>query len=178
MSAKIIDGKAIAAEIQEELKERISMLINEGRRPGLASLAITICMLYKEIDMKKELIIAVILGGGGVIFLGFVLSNASMVKKTLNQKQPQTPAPTTSQNQNQTFTTSEVATHNSTNDCYMIVENNVYNLTDYLPEHPTDIAMYCGKDGTVAFNTRGGKGPHSDKAKERLNTMLVGTLIQ
>jgi methylenetetrahydrofolate dehydrogenase (NADP+)/methenyltetrahydrofolate cyclohydrolase len=36
MSAKIIDGKAIAAEIQEELKERISMLINEGRRPGLA----------------------------------------------------------------------------------------------------------------------------------------------
>jgi methylenetetrahydrofolate dehydrogenase (NADP+)/methenyltetrahydrofolate cyclohydrolase len=36
MSAKIIDGKAIAAEIQEELKERISTLINEGRRPGLA----------------------------------------------------------------------------------------------------------------------------------------------
>jgi methylenetetrahydrofolate dehydrogenase (NADP+)/methenyltetrahydrofolate cyclohydrolase len=36
MSAKIIDGKAIAAEIQEELKERISTLVNEGRRPGLA----------------------------------------------------------------------------------------------------------------------------------------------
>jgi len=36
MSAKIIDGKAIAAEIKEGLKERVAALKEQGKNPGLA----------------------------------------------------------------------------------------------------------------------------------------------
>jgi cytochrome b involved in lipid metabolism len=127
--------------------------------------------------MKKELLIAILLGIAGIVFLGFVLTNASK-KKIPIQEQTQTSTPTSIQNQTQTFTAKDVATHATTNNCYMIVNGSVYNLTNYLSEHPTDISSYCGTDATVVFNTRGGKGPHDAKATNRLETMFVGTLAQ
>lgn len=136
-----------------------------------------IIRVYKKGSMKKELIIAILLGIAGLLFLGFVLTNVPGKKPTTNQ-QTQVSMPTLAQSQTQTFTNADVAAHASSNDCYMIVENNVYNLTSYLSEHPSDITMYCGKDATVAFTTKNGKGPHSAKDEEKLNTMLVGKVTQ
>lgn len=116
-----------------------------------------------------------LLGIAGLVFLGFVLTNVTGKKPTANQ-QIEVSTPTLAQSQTQTFTTDQVALHASIGDCFMIVQNNVYNLTSYLSQHPTDITMYCGKDATVAFNTRGGKGPHNEKAINNLETMLIGKL--
>ena len=36
VTARIIDGKAVAARVKEELKQRVDGLITGGTRPGLA----------------------------------------------------------------------------------------------------------------------------------------------
>ena len=68
---------------------------------------------------------------------------------------------------------SQVAQHNSYNDCWTIISGKVYNLTNFISLHsggPGQIIDYCGKDGTSAFNT----GPHSQKAQNILNNYYVG----
>ncbi len=73
-----------------------------------------------------------------------------------------------------------VASHNSVNDCYIIVNNVVYNITSYIPFHPggtSVIAGYCGGEATDAFNTKGGKGSaHSSTANSLLANYRVGNL--
>jgi cytochrome b involved in lipid metabolism len=80
------------------------------------------------------------------------------------------------------LTTSEIAKHNIASDCWMIINNNVYNLSSFLNKHPAgaDIMIpYCGKDGTQAFATKGGKGdPHSSQAQAMLPSYLIGQLGQ
>jgi cytochrome b involved in lipid metabolism len=74
---------------------------------------------------------------------------------------------------------SDVATHNTVSDCWQIINGKVYNVTDYIPLHPAGadkIIPFCGKDASVAFNTKGGKGPHSQKAEEKLNNYYIGLL--
>lgn len=74
-------------------------------------------------------------------------------------------------------TSSEVARHNSTNDCWLIVSDKIYNVTDYINIHPAGpetITPYCGKDATTAFNTKNGKGSHSQRATDNLNAYYVG----
>lgn len=49
----------------------------------------------------------------------------------------------------------EVQKHNQKNDCWVIIHNRVYDVTDFLPEHPggPDIILkYAGKDATKAFD--------------------------
>ena len=78
-----------------------------------------------------------------------------------------------------TLTPSEVAKHTSSNDCWMIVSGSVYNVTSYLPIHPggaNEIQPFCGKDGTKAFATQGGRGSHSGQAQNDLSTLLLGVL--
>lgn len=80
----------------------------------------------------------------------------------------QTPAPTT------TFTTTQVAAHNSASDCWSIVNGNVYNLTNWINRHPggsQGILSICGKDGTSAFQGQHGSNTN---AKQTLETFKVG----
>lgn len=77
------------------------------------------------------------------------------------------------------FDKEEVARHASKDDCYMIIEGKVYDLTSYINKHPGGIiiADYCGKDGTEAFNARGReKEPHSPRAREILKNYYLGEL--
>ncbi|CAG8451859.1 452_t:CDS:1 [Paraglomus occultum] len=49
----------------------------------------------------------------------------------------------------------EVAKHNSRNDCWVIIHENVYDLTNFLPKHPGGINVIlkqAGKDATAAFD--------------------------
>lgn len=73
----------------------------------------------------------------------------------------------------------EVARHNTTSDCWMIVSGKVYNVSGYSTAHPggaQEIASYCGKDGTVAFNTQGGQGSHSSRAEQLLSSFYLGNI--
>lgn len=77
------------------------------------------------------------------------------------------------------FSKEEVFRHASKDDCYMIIEGRVYDLTSYINKHPGGmvIADYCGKDGTEAFNARGReKEPHSPRAREILKNYYLGEL--
>ena len=84
------------------------------------------------------------------------------------------PAPTNSTNTNSaTLTSSEVAKHNSINDCWTVVNNEVYNLTSYVNSHPGGvkyIEQICGKDGSVLFQNQ-----HSNQS--RPNNTLAGLLL-
>jgi cytochrome b involved in lipid metabolism len=76
----------------------------------------------------------------------------------------------------------EVAKHNQTSDCYMVINNKVYNLSDYASSHPGGTRMiqnYCGKEATQAFDTKGGRrSGHSSYANKLLNTYYVGDFVQ
>ncbi|RJO59839.1 cytochrome b5 domain-containing protein [Candidatus Parcubacteria bacterium] len=73
-----------------------------------------------------------------------------------------------------------LAKHNQANDCWVIIENQVYEVTNYLDQHPggrDKIIPFCGKDANEAFNTQGGQGEHSDAAWEQLQNLYVGELL-
>lgn len=78
---------------------------------------------------------------------------------------------------------SVVAEHNTLDDCWLVVNNNVYNISDFIGAHPggeKNISNYCGKDATIAFETRptGSKTPHSDRAREILAKYYIGDLAK
>jgi hypothetical protein len=74
----------------------------------------------------------------------------------------------------------EIARHNTESDCWMIINNKVYNLSGYATAHPggtQNITSYCGKEATSAFATKGGQGnPHSGGANSYLASLYIGDL--
>ncbi len=74
----------------------------------------------------------------------------------------------------------EVAKHNTVSDCWMIINNKVYDISNYASSHPggvRNILNYCGKESTQAFDTKGGQGdPHSSRAQQMLEKDYIGNL--
>lgn len=81
-----------------------------------------------------------------------------------------------------TYSLEEIAKHKTKDDCWFVVERNVYDVTKFIAsnKHPGKDAILegCGKDATVLFNTRpmGSGTPHSDKAKTGLSNFKIGLL--
>ncbi|KAK5164275.1 uncharacterized protein LTR77_009969 [Saxophila tyrrhenica] len=53
------------------------------------------------------------------------------------------------------ITVSEVAKHATPDDCWIVVNGKVYDLTNFAPEHPggaSIVYQYAGKDGTKTYN--------------------------
>ena len=80
----------------------------------------------------------------------------------------------------------DVAKHASTDDCWMIINQSVYDVTEYVYNHPggSEIARGCGKDATALFtqrrdgNERIGSGtPHSSSASATLESFKIGSLV-
>lgn len=79
------------------------------------------------------------------------------------------------------LTTAIVAQHSTPEDCWTIIEDKVYDFTNYLNLHPAGpetMIPTCGKDGTIGFNTKGGKGPHSEGAREMLINYYIGNITR
>jgi cytochrome b involved in lipid metabolism len=67
-----------------------------------------------------------------------------------------TPKETTS------YTLQEVTTHKDETSCWAIINNKVYDLTDWINNHPggpDKIVNICGTDGSQAFNMEHGGQP-------------------
>lgn len=81
---------------------------------------------------------------------------------------------------NVTLSLAEIARHNSQADCWIIINNNVYDVTNHLRAHPAGagtITPYCGQDATTAYDTKGGRGsPHSSFADSTLGPILLGSV--
>lgn len=85
-------------------------------------------------------------------------------------------SPSASTSGGTTYTMAQVATHNSQADCWAVIDNNVYDLTQWISRHPggpDKIIPLCGTDATSNFH-----GQHDDQAKPntQLATFMVGTL--
>jgi len=73
----------------------------------------------------------------------------------------------------------ELARHARASDCWMAIRGNVYDLTSYLPNHPSPpniVLPWCGKEATEAYNTKTKGRPHSPYADELLAKYRIGTL--
>ncbi|CAF1335639.1 unnamed protein product [Didymodactylos carnosus] len=80
------------------------------------------------------------------------------------------------QSKRKEYTLKEVSNHYRENDCWMIIRDIVYDLTNFIKEHPGghDIMMeYAGSDATMAFTDK----PHSKHASRLLQKYIVGELV-
>lgn len=72
------------------------------------------------------------------------------------------------------YTFAQVVTHSSYSSCWTIIQNNVYDLTSWINQHPGGrqaILNLCGKDGTVAFvKQHGGQA----RPQNELKNFLIG----
>lgn len=121
--------------------------------------------------MAEKKIIAVIMLAG--IFLAGCI-NSQENQEVLEQETVQ---------ESRQYTIEEVKMHNSSSDCFMVVEEKVYDLTSYIAEqkHPGGEAIIqgCGTEATELFNNRpNDSGPHSQRARQLLADYYIGDLVK
>lgn len=77
------------------------------------------------------------------------------------------------------YTLEQVAEHAEVADCWMAIEGQVYDVSEYIPHHPTTpslIASWCGKEATEGMRTKGYGRDHSSAGWAALDEYLVGEL--
>ncbi len=119
--------------------------------------------------MKNHIVIPIIALS---IIIGIFIVSTKVTKSTPAPIQPIV-------TEQKAYTMQEVAAHNNENDCWMIINNNIYDVTTYLAEHPggNGIVALCGQDATAGFATKGNENePHSEQAQQLKEAFLVGTL--
>lgn len=65
-----------------------------------------------------------------------------------------------------TYTLAEIAKHPNASSCYTAVRGTVYDLTNFITEHPggaANILKICGKDGTSAFTRKHAGRPEPEQ---------------
>lgn len=73
----------------------------------------------------------------------------------------------------------ELARHAKTSDCWMAIDQVVYDFTAYLPQHPAEpglMAAWCGKEATEAYRTKTKGRAHSPYADQLLAKYRIGRL--
>ena len=78
-----------------------------------------------------------------------------------------------------TYPLAEVARHGEAGDCWMAIDGQVYDLSGYLPDHPSDpevIVAWCGREATQAYQTKGRGRAHSARADRLLAAYRIGAL--
>ncbi|KAF5741263.1 cytochrome b5-like [Tripterygium wilfordii] len=73
------------------------------------------------------------------------------------------------------FTLAEVAEHNTSKDCWLVVDGKVYDVTKFLEDHPGGdevLLSATGKDATDDFEDVG----HSSTAKAMMDEFYVGDI--
>lgn len=77
-----------------------------------------------------------------------------------------------------TISPADLARHNQPQDCWMAIRGGVYDVSAYLPEHPSRLEIvlpWCGKEATEAYETKTRGRPHSSYADELLSGYQIGT---
>jgi cytochrome b involved in lipid metabolism len=77
-----------------------------------------------------------------------------------------------------TISAAELAGHARPEACWMAIRGSVYDLTSYLPDHPSRpqvVEPWCGKEATEAYNTKMKGRPHSKEADELMAKYRIGS---
>ena len=110
-------------------------------------------------------------------FIAFWSSIATLVAVNVLATDGAVSAPPTEQGA--TYFLDQVAAHGGEGDCWFVIEGVVYDLSDYIPNHPTPPSVllpWCGKEATEAYKTKTKGRPHSPEADQLLPTYKIGTL--
>ena len=125
-------------------------------------------------DKNKTGIIVVVVGSIIVLLVMFLTVWAP------NNEAEVTPTPTQKEADKMTVYTSEnVAVHNSEDDCWIIIDNIVYDVTSFISKHPggRSIVPSCGADATVVFNSKpNSHTPHSERARSLADDYKIGVV--
>ncbi|MCH8553197.1 MAG: FMN-binding protein [Natronospirillum sp.] len=73
----------------------------------------------------------------------------------------------------------ELAEHDSEDSCWKAINDRVYDITDYIPNHPTPehvITEWCGKESTEAWEDIAGGRGHSSSAAAMLERYRIGVV--
>jgi cytochrome b involved in lipid metabolism len=74
------------------------------------------------------------------------------------------------------YTIDQVATHNTANNCWMVINHKVYEVTHYLPNHPNSaIVDGCGKEATTLYESV--RKHLGSQATQILNSLYLGNLV-
>lgn len=148
--------------------------------------------------MKQIVIGIVLIAALGIITFAIVNQpstneTANNTKTTTNGQPSQTSEQNTQPAQGEaqdltTYTFEEVRAHNTQEDCWTVIDGNVYDLTSFVVSHPggDEILRACGNDATTLFRQRttedgqriGTGTPHSRSAAAQLASLQIGTLAQ
>lgn len=88
----------------------------------------------------------------------------------------QSPPPPKDWQLEQKYTLSEVQQHASLDDCWMVIFDKVYNITDFVYEHPGGdyiLLEYAGRDATHPFLS----SRHGSSAYKMLDKYWIGILV-
>lgn len=144
-------------------------------------------MTNKLMTFVAITLIVFAIGMGGLFAAGWfdkqAKEEAALLGPSTTTSQPSggqgtgaSPAPT-----EQTYSLSEVATHNTSDDCWIIIDEQVYSVAGYLSAHPggaNAIVPYCGKDASGAFKAiERGRG-HSSVAQQIKAQYRIGKLAR
>lgn len=74
------------------------------------------------------------------------------------------------------ITLAELQKHNSASDCWMAIDGKVYDVTNFISQHPgeDEILRGCGIDATAVFRGETGGHAHSSSAELKKDEFLVG----
>jgi len=73
------------------------------------------------------------------------------------------------------WTRKEIAVHDTISDCWLVIRNKVYNVTEWIPDHPGQLKIMtnAGKDSTNLFQHTG----HSLYAHSVLRKFYIGEVV-
>lgn len=104
--------------------------------------------------------------------VGFWLASLSHKPATPSANLPSAPVL-------KSFSLAEVMRHQQAGDCWMAIAGEVYDVTAYLPSHPSSpdiINAWCGKEATTAWQTKTRGRPHSAYADSLLQQYRIGVV--
>lgn len=79
-----------------------------------------------------------------------------------------------------TYSMTDLAEHGTAENCWMSIRGGVYDLSEYLPLHPSRsevVRPWCGREATEAYNTKSKGRPHTSYADELLARYKIGRLV-
>jgi major membrane immunogen (membrane-anchored lipoprotein)/predicted heme/steroid binding protein len=77
------------------------------------------------------------------------------------------------------ITLDELAAHDHRDSCWKAINGRVYDITDYIPNHPTServLTRWCGQESTEAWDAIAGGRGHSTSAEAMLARYRIGVL--